>query len=164
MPDPGRFDTLARWGVGPLFGADPNSGLALSLLSGGLQRIVFDGGRDTSAGSAALDPAKPTYARHASANACAFCALMATRGAVYTSKDAAERVGYSARGRTRTGGTRSKGEKYHDDCHCVAVVVWPGQEYKPAPYVAKWEQAYLDADGSLDKMRANGGFKDSPTT
>lgn len=174
-PEPERVQALARWGVGPLFGANPNGVTALSLLAGGLQREVLKMPRSTVEGSATLDPAGPSYARHASANACAFCRMLATRGAVYTSKDAAERVtGQNLGGTdyrkmrqlgtprgallaglrqsTRDRGGRKLrdtiqplGDKYHDRCHCVSVAVWPGQTFDEAPYVQQWRQQYNDS-------------------
>ena len=175
-PDTERIGALSRWGVGPLFGANPDGATALSLLVGGLQRIVINQARDTTFGSVGLDPARPRYARHASANACAFCALMATRGAVYASEDDALRVtghnlgGQDYRKMRRTGASRESilagvrvdgrkgrptkrplGEKYHDDCHCVAVEVFPGTEYDEAPYVAKWRDANKASKGDGTK-------------
>jgi hypothetical protein len=180
-PDTERMQALSRWGVGPLFGAAPDGAAALTLIAGGLQRIVLDQARDTTAASVALDPAKPRFARHASANACAFCALMATRGAAYTSEEDALRVtGHSLGGtdyrKMRRMGTprgallaglkqstrdrggrkgrptkRPTGSKYHDDCHCVAIEVFPGMEYAEAPYVSQWRQAYEDTNGGGTK-------------
>ena len=126
LPSTERLEVLARWGVGPLFGASPDPVTALHRVSGGLSRQVLGVGRDTLMESIAKDPAGPRYARHASANACAFCAMLATRGAVYLSED-------------------SGGGKYHDDCHCTVVPVWPGQRYEEAPYVETWREAYSDA-------------------
>lgn len=130
LPPVERFDILARWATGPLFGESPNPGLALSKMTGGLSRIVLGVGRATIEGAVAEDPAGPRWARHASANACAFCALVATRGAVYHSEK-----------------TAGQGAKYHDDCHCTVVPVFPGQRYEEAPYVAKWRRAY-EASGT----------------
>lgn len=156
-PAAGRVQALTGWGMAPLFREAPDAARALSLLSGGVQRIVSDGARETVAMNADGDPVGTTYARHASANACAFCALLATRGDAYGSKGAAERVvgrgktpadeivgwrGKQAKG-VKARGIQSLGHKYHDHCHCVAVPVFPGEGYEPAPYVKKWEQAYI---------------------
>lgn len=180
LPSTERLEVLARWGVGPLFGADPDPVTALSLVSGGLARQVLGVGRDTLMESIAADPASPRYARHASANACAFCAMLATRGPVYWSEASARRVtgenlggkdyrkarrldgsltaerraeilrGSRARtvaqgGRKGRDTTQALGDKYHDDCHCTVVPVWPGQRYEEAPYVEKWRAAYSEA-------------------
>ena len=95
--------------------------------------MVSEGARDTVAESVDQDPAKPLFARHASANACAFCRLVATRGAVYRSAQSA-----------------GDGHKYHDHCHCVVVPVWDDR-YEPAPYVAGWESAYKSAYKAVGK-------------
>jgi len=187
LPEAERFKSLAGWGAGPLFGAEPDSALALSRMSGGLSRIVQNVGRDTITDAVVSDPAGPTYARHASANACAFCAMLATRGPVYAPGNATrvtgERLGGTDyRKMRRTGisreqilaGSRAKtvaqggrkgratsqalGEKYHDDCHCTVVPVFPGQTYREAPYVKKWRDAYAgspsnDTKDILSSMR-----------
>lgn len=177
-PDADRVSALSRWGVGPLFGANPDGAAALTLIVGGLQRIVLDQARDTTFGSVAVDPARPRWARHASINACAFCALMATRGAVYASEEDALTItghklgGVDYRKMARTGASRESilagarvngrkgrptkrplGEKYHDDCHCVAVEVFG--DYDEAPYVAEWRDAYTKATAELGSTRTS---------
>lgn len=174
-PDTERVEALSRWGIGPLFGVDPNVAAALGLLAGGLQREVFKMPRATTEGSATLDPAGPTFARHASANACAFCRMLATRGAAYTSAEAAVRVvgrgtdvstnvgrtrGRQALG-VRTRGTRKLGDKYHDWCRCTSIAVWPGQEYDEAPYVQQWREQYA---ASLDTSKGDHGAVDVKKT
>lgn len=175
LPAVDRFESLAGWSVGPMFGADPDPAKALTKMNGGLTRIVQNVGRETIAGAVASDPARPYYARHASANACAFCGMLASRGPIYTSGSSAGSVtgaslgGKDYRKMRETGmtreqilaGTRAKtiarggrkgrttlreiGSDYHDDCHCTVVPVFPGQRYEEAPYVAKWREAYANA-------------------
>jgi predicted component of type VI protein secretion system len=125
---------LVGWGVAPLFATEPGSdpALALSRLAGGLQRAVAGADRGTIITNTRFDPTAVRYARHASANACAFCAMLATRQAVYRSE-----------------ATAGMSEKFHDDCHCVAVPVWPGQEVPEAPYVTAWREAYYGATEKL---------------
>lgn len=151
-PDLDRVDALLGWGLAPLYPSDPtiatpNPDKALSRLSGGLQRVVANSDRDTIAGNAARDPAKARWARHASANACAFCALLATRDAAYRSEEAALRV-VSRRAR------RKRGEKYHDWCRCAAIPVWPDAPLERAPYVDDWQAAYDAATDELGGMNA----------
>lgn len=64
------------------------------------------------------------WARHASANACGFCRILAIRGPAYSSEKAATRG--------------------HDNCHCIAVPV-RGGAYEPAPYVEQWKRDYKQA-------------------
>lgn len=136
---PGRsMDALQRmisWAVAPLFRSDPktqvaapDTGLALSRLSGGTQLEIAESARDTIQHNGENDPAIARFARHASANACAFCALMATRGAVY-----------------RTAAAAGNGNKYHAHCHCVAYPVFEGEVDESPAYVTDWERAYRAA-------------------
>lgn len=79
------------------------------------------------------------WARHASANACGFCRVMATKGPVFQSETSATRV-VGRGGKPR--GTRKLGDKWHDNCHCVAIAVRPGGKYEPASYVEQWQRDY----------------------
>jgi hypothetical protein len=128
LPAAEQVDASARYAVGPLFSATPDASAALGLAAGALQRYVAGGDRDTLELNTYRDPSGPRWSRHASANACTFCRLLATRGAVYTSP-----------------ATAGEGHRYHDHCHCIAVVSWPGQEPPRAPYVAGWDASYREA-------------------
>lgn len=147
----------ARWALG----ADGDE--ALSRMSGTMQRAVYDGARGTILLNVESEGSR--WARHASANACEFCKLLATRteDSLYTSRESALRVvgrgkdfstNFRADGTRKAGGQaqgvkargpRKVGEKYHDFCHCVAVEVRAGQSYTPPPYVEQWQQDYQTA-------------------
>lgn len=162
-----KFAKSADWALNVGTGT---SGLAL--LEGVLQRGVWDMARDTTMFNVGLEQGAG-WARHASANACEFCRMLATRGAVYGSKDSASRVGgrgndvstnFRADGSRKRGGqargvrargTQRLGDKYHDHCHCVAVEVRPGGYYEPPPYVVDWEEEYARASAiAREKPRA----------
>jgi hypothetical protein len=157
MADPIPADDIQEdigWALAPLFapetGEVPDYESAIGRLAGKLQFFVGEMGRDTIAVSAAEDPAGTTYARHASANACAFCRLMATRGATYLTKESAEFVTGEIDPRTREvargpRGSQSPGEKFHDHCKCIAVPQFPGDTLEAAPYVDQWMQDYKTA-------------------
>lgn len=100
-------------------------------LTGVAQRTVWNANRETTLANVKREGGK--WARHASANACAFCAMVSTRGAAYSSEHAA-------------GGF---GNRYHDSCHCLAVEVRPGQRYEPPPYAEKWSAAYDSASSQV---------------
>jgi len=167
-PAQDRIEALTRWGIAPLFGTSPSSPAALTRVSGGMQRVVLNQARDTTAASVALDPAKPRFARHASANACAFCRLLATNGPIYRSESSALHVvgrgtdtstnATRTKGRKAKGiharGSRTLGEKYHDDCRCAAIEVFDQDAYKEAPYVAEWRQTYNDVKVTAGKYDA----------
>ena len=81
-------------------------------VSGSVSRLALQGGRDTIQQEVARDATALGWARVASASACAFCAMLASRGPVYKE----ESVDFEA----------------HDHCTCGAEPVyqgsqWPGQ-------------------------------------
>lgn len=67
---------------------------------------------------------KVRWGRHASASACGWCRMLATRGAVYGSAELAE--------------------SSHPRCHCMAVPARNGR-YEEAPYVEQWREDYAQA-------------------
>ena len=140
-PDVARFAESASWAL------DTGSGMdALDLMGGTFQRGMWDMSRGTTIENVGAE-AGALWARHASANACEFCRMLATRGAVYASESSASKVGgrgkdastsFDAMGKrkrgglakgVRTRGNQSIGSKYHD--HCVpgmTLVSGPGVE------------------------------------
>lgn len=144
-----RAAAVARWAVGPMFGPNPDRAKALEHLSGGVQRLVLQPARDTIAVSTARDPADARWARVPSrADTCAFCRLLASRGAVYrTAEDA--------------GG--SPESSYHNDCGCVPTPVWPGEAepYDVDALVEQYNAARAAAGGNpaaiLAQMRRDLG-------
>ena len=133
---------------------------ALKRLAGLAQRTIFNAQRETIVGNVRMEQGA-RWARYASANACAFCRMMATRGAVYSTESSAVSVGaerwepkrnhkgkkvggdIGRRGRVR--GNQDAGDRYHDSCRCMAVEVRPGHSYEPPGYVDEWEQQYIAA-------------------
>lgn len=102
LPDAGRTDALARWGVSPMFGGT-GADAARSQTWGGLHRIIADAGRDTVRVSLAADPAGRGWERRTRTGSCKFCQMLAGRGAVYS----ADTADFAS----------------HDDCNCLAVPV-----------------------------------------
>ncbi len=88
-------------------------------LKGSATRAVFTGSRNTVILNAGREGVR--WARHASANACGFCRMLATRGAVYRGEALAK--------------------KSHDRCHCTAVPDRDGT-YEPPAYVEQWQADY----------------------
>jgi hypothetical protein len=136
----------ASWAAGGLYVSREK---ALGDAAAAVQRIIGIGDRSTISLNVRRDRSGPRWARYASASACAFCAVVASRGAVYRSEDTAA-------------------GKYHKHCRCIAVPVWnPQRDYDEAPYVADWRQSYdqarSDVGGDfkaiLSHMRKNAGFR-----
>ncbi len=75
-PTDARGAVMARWGVSPMFSGtavDVAAGVVLSKVSGGLQRVVTDGARQTVVGSAVKDTAQVGWVR-VGAGGCDWCA------------------------------------------------------------------------------------------
>ena len=104
LPPQERFDALARWGTAPLFGATPNAASALTLVTGGLQRVVADAHRMTVVESTQADPKASGWRRVGVGANCGFCQMLIGRGAVYTEASVTFRS--------------------HDHCNCVATPTW----------------------------------------
>jgi len=109
VPDlysPDVWESSTRWAISPLFDERKTSATALSFLVSSAQRHVANHARGTISSNVARTP-NVFYARALGGkDPCGFCRVLASRGPVY--------------GKTTV--VRDKnGEKYHDDCHCVAV-------------------------------------------
>ncbi len=99
-----RWDALARWGVEPLFVAEPSRTAALALLAGGLQRTIADRHRLTIVDNSIRDPAASGWRRVGDGSSCSFCSMLISRGAVY--------------------GKETATFKSHDRCGCSAAPAW----------------------------------------
>lgn len=136
IPD-AQAQGLARWAVAPLVADEDAIPDVMSRLSGAVQRAVFDAGRDTVRANTRRDPVRVGWQRMARPGSCAFCGLLASRGAVYESQQSAS--------------SSSSGHRYHDRCHCVATPIFEGTEMAElaaadqAQFQAMYEQARREA-------------------
>jgi hypothetical protein len=154
-----------RWALGPLFQAEPDPGGALQLLLGAAQRMVLQPGRDTIFDSARRDPVRTGVARVPSgSDTCAFCIMLASRGAVYYSVESAggavgrgtdTSANFNADGSQRLFGNRMAlgvrargaqelGTSFHDNCDCVPTIVrsrsdYP-DEYDPKDFLKQFRE------------------------
>ena len=94
--DPERAEARMRWAVGPLFDGDGDAWGRLVLL---VDELVKQPGRSTMIRSAREHGIR--YARVPVGDTCAFCLMLASRGAVYASATSA-----------------GAGRKFHGDCSC----------------------------------------------
>lgn len=95
-----RWESLARFGTGPLFAPTPDLLSALALLSGGLQRTVADRHRLTIVDNSIRDPKASGWKRVGVGDNCGFCRMLIDRGQVYTEASVTFRS--------------------HDHCNCAA--------------------------------------------
>lgn len=108
------------------------SDLGLAGAAGAAQRLALDAGRTTITGTIADDPRALGWARAASANACAFCLMVASRGHVYTSEATA-------------------GFEPHDRCSCVPEPFYDDDAPLPAgsdEARQQWDEATAGLTGS----------------
>lgn len=131
-----RWHALAGWGSAPSMFEQGGTALVYSLLSGGLTKILTEAAADTMVGNAELQGSMRAQ-RVPRPGCCAFCGMLASRFADYTSEDSAKRVvgrgvpvgqgrGRGSKGRGRgikTRGARAIGEDFHDHCRCRVVVL-----------------------------------------
>lgn len=119
----------ARWGIGALFGAKPSAETALSNILGSAQRLITQVGRDTLLDGASRDKHKPLFARVPKGKTtCAFCLILASRGAVYSSKNDAGGFGHA----------------YHDRCDCAPTPIWSDGDYPRGYNPDALEELYLN--------------------
>lgn len=114
-----QIENLASYAASALY---VDADKALADMAGITDRMVKQAERNAIEVNAERDPARVRWARSAQAGACAFCALLATRGGVYRTEDNA------------TG--------YHDHCSCVPVPVWNDQPWDLPDYAEAWVDAY----------------------
>ncbi|WP_190972801.1 VG15 protein [Bifidobacterium rousetti] len=138
-PDDVPMRKTVRRLAGNLWDKDENTpanpDLMLSGLHAAMDRWVKAGGRETITRAVKKDPSKPRFARvPQGAVTCAFCAMLAGRGFVYSSAEAAGAM-----------------NQYHHDCDCVPVPSWDRKNPKVAGYDDKeYEKRYLEARRMLE--------------
>lgn len=102
------------------------------------QKLVADQGRETIRQAVREDRQAIGFARAAALGACAFCALMASRGAVYVTAESAGREANE-----RFSGDASVA-KFHDNCHCAIIPVFRGQRFELSRHAAEWDRLYRE--------------------
>jgi hypothetical protein len=86
-------------------------------LSGTGSRLVLEGGRSTVDETVRTDPAAIGWMRITDGDPCSWCAMLASRGAVYKNAQTA--------GQAKNAHFVGEGEfKWHDHCGCTAAPVW----------------------------------------
>jgi hypothetical protein len=127
----GQIAANVGWAVGPLFGeAKPD--LALARLSGITQRLIANADRQTVLDNVRRDPARVRWYRGASARCCAFCAMLAGRGAVYRSEE-------------------SGGFDAHNNCRCFPAPLFPNEQPDLPDYYANFREDYENAAEAVVK-------------
>lgn len=151
-PPPGeQVDSSMRWATKDLWPRDEAVATvaqqepldvrleaAMTKAAGATQKLVADRGRATLRQAVKSDPQAVAYARAAALGACAFCRLMASRGAVYATAESAGRDANAL----FTGDASVV--KFHNDCHCAIVPVFRGQRFELSPHAQEWDRLYRE--------------------
>lgn len=162
LAGPVRVKMLIKKGMA----ADEAHSKAFTKFGGISSRQVLSGGRLAISQTGAGDQRAIGWRRVTDGNPCTFCAMLASRGPVYsrtTTQGDIERP-------SREGGVKLL---YHGHCGCTAEIVYG--EWKPTDaellYIEEYEKAAQQAededgrrtqDTVLWRMRENGIFRDSP--
>lgn len=140
--------------------ADGAHAKAFTKFSGIVRRQVMSGGRMMIDETTRRDKNALGWRRVTDGNPCTFCAMLASRGPVYASKERANSIAGS-------------GLQYHGHCGCTAEIIYG--EWQPSEreqlYIDEYEKAAKQANAAgeartqgtvLHRMRENGIFRDSP--
>lgn len=100
-------------------------------LTGAVEKLVLDVGRDTIINSVAADPKAKAWARVPEPGCCYFCAMLATRGAVYNE----ESVQF----------------KTHDHCRCQPEPVF--NAYEPTAQIREWQALWAETTRGVHGMK-----------
>lgn len=131
-----------EWASRHLFSDSPAA--TLGPLGTIVDRYTLQPGRDTISASVAADPRRALWARVPTGETtCAFCVVMASRGAIYLSRESA------GGGRGGVMGWLDslfgEGDNYHGHCDCVPTPVWDRDELPEGYHPGELYDQYRDA-------------------
>lgn len=112
------------WATQPLWSDQPDLVTAKTNVNGVVEKLVLGVGRQTIVDNVHRDTKAHGWARITEPVPCAFCALLAIRGAVYRSDKSAD---FQA----------------HDHCRCHAEPLFA--PYEPSEQIQQWQQLYKDS-------------------
>ncbi|MGG7572595.1 hypothetical protein [Streptomyces sirii] len=110
--------------------------------AGAADREALRGGRDLLRDASRADPRVIGWARVTDGDPCSWCSMLASRGAVYRSREIAGIRGRTARGMAPVDDPEDL-QKYHDQCHCQTVPVYSRTAFLPdasAQYAQDWRR------------------------
>ncbi len=136
---PKTFNDAMRRGVRAPKAAEAS----LVASTGAVGRLTLNGGRDKLAGAIQRDPVALGFARVSDGSPCYWCAMLCSRGAVYTESTAI---------------TTKDGHAYHDKCACTLEAVFSSADYRlPGrgdEFRALYDTATQGAGYGKDKVNA----------
>lgn len=135
--------STVEWAITPLYSAEPDTAAFDRQLSLGVGKLVQDTGRVTVISNVHHDRQANGWARipepsESKSGTCAFCALLASRGATYRSK-------------------RQADFRAHDGCHCHPEPLFG--YYRPSEQVKEWQDLYKSATSGRHGKDALAAFR-----
>ena len=119
---------------------DQASDTAIVTVTGAAERLVQDAGRTAIAEAVRRDDQAVAWYRLPGPTPCPFCAMLASRGAVYKTRE--------------TASVTEDGDRYHDHCACTPVPVFSRDAALP-PEVQRWVDAWPQVTaGAEDPIKA----------
>ncbi len=118
------------------------SDTAIVTVTGAAERLVQDAGRTAISEAVHRDDQAVAWYRLPGPNPCAFCAMLASRGAAYGSR--------------RSASLTDDGQRYHDHCACTPVPVFSATAELPAEvqrWVDAWPRVTANADDPMKAWR-----------
>lgn len=168
-PPVSQIASTVSWATQPLWTSNPTSPppsggpsplqQAQQRLSGATQRLVTGTGTTTTVANVKADPKAKGYARQPEPNACSFCLMLASRGAVYKQDRAGGRGdSFAASNRKFRGDLNDPSTiKVHDHCHCQPAPFWGS--YEPSPEVDAAERLWVESTHGLSGHAAQVAFR-----
>lgn len=157
-------EAQARRSIASGFPLDEVKRTALVTMAGSVTRHVANGGRQTLVDTIREDNQAIGWERMTGRDPCAFCAMIASRGAVFKSAESASKVGFgsdaAARGfadpHGRIRGTRNRGQSYHDHCQCYVEARFLGDPFlseENRGYRDLWDESTKGEEDALNAFR-----------
>lgn len=154
-PTPAAVEKVVSGAVSTLFGTvtPQDEQAALQALGAEVEKLVLDQSRQTTLGMVAGDRQAKWWARVPQPGACSFCLMLASRGAVYSSPQAAGRRDAAARWADAKGYTNS----FHPSCRCVVEPVFG--VYEPTAQVRQAQALWRTSTRGLSGADARKAFR-----
>lgn len=130
---PDKVEAGIRWATSDLWSPEPDLATIQSKVQGVVEKDVLDVGRSTILDAVHKDRKALGWARVPEPTACSFCALLATRGAVYRSDKTAS---FEA----------------HDHCRCHAEPIFTA--YEPSAQIREWQSIYSESTKGIHGAKA----------
>ena len=164
LPDE-QLEAGIRYALTPLFAPVGSfESDIFTRLAGFSQKMIANSGRDTVINSATYDAVRVGYQRVPRTGCCAFCGLLASRGAVYRSAASAGstvgrgvdasltagKVGGQGQG-LKARGNQQIGKAFHEHCRCVVAPVFVGGDNDYLKYSQQhFTKLYTQTGGIVD--------------